>query len=95
MVREFTVRFETLTITYANTCPPGDVQTTLTQNFLEHWWVCRAGRTLDQLKRFIIKRTHYRLVLGVAGYPLLRFKDSNELLHATYDAFGGMIKLWS
>ncbi len=73
---------------------PGDVQTTLTQDFLEHSWVCRAKRTLDQLKHFIIKRTHYRLVLGVAGYPLLRFKDSYELLRATYDAFGGTINSW-
>ncbi|PIL22327.1 hypothetical protein GSI_15015 [Ganoderma sinense ZZ0214-1] len=64
----------------------GDIQTTLTQDFLEQSWVCRANLTLDRQRRFIIKRTHYRLVLGVAGYPLLRFKDSNELLHATYDA---------
>nr|VWO95586.1 Uncharacterized protein [Ganoderma boninense] len=67
-----------------------DVQTTLTQNFLGHSWVCRAKRTLDEMKKFIIKRTHYRLVLNVAGYPLLRFHNSNELLYATYDAFGAL-----
>ena len=62
----------------------------LTQDFVQCQWVCRAERTPDKLKSFIIKRTHYRLVLRAAGYPLLRFKDSEELLRATYGAFGGM-----
>lgn len=32
---------------------------------------------------------HYRLVLGTVGYGLKGFKGTDELLHATYDAFQG------
>ncbi len=37
----------------------------------------------------IAKRYHYRMVLGVAGYTLLRLRGTAELLHAGYDAFLG------
>ncbi|KAL1939428.1 hypothetical protein VTO73DRAFT_9984 [Trametes versicolor] len=33
---------------------------------------------------------HYRLVLGTVGYALKSFKGTDELLHATYDAFQAM-----
>ncbi|TBU45832.1 hypothetical protein BD309DRAFT_682107 [Dichomitus squalens] len=64
----------------------GDVQTTLTQDYLECPWVCRGGRTLGRMKQLVIRRIHHRLVLGAAGYPLQRFRHSEELLHGAYDA---------
>ena len=59
----------------------------MTDTYIEEPWVC-GYRALH--KRKIIKRIHYRLVLDIAGYPLLRLKGTRELLSATYDAFIGM-----
>ncbi|KAI0714071.1 hypothetical protein C8T65DRAFT_645396 [Cerioporus squamosus] len=49
-------------------------------------WVC--GRQVTDMSRIVVaKRYHYRMVLGVAGYTLLRLRGTAELLHAAYDAF--------
>ena len=60
-------------------------QTTLTQKFSAASWVC--GLTVRKLT--ITGRTHYRMVLDVAGYPLLRLRGTAELLTCTYHAFQG------
>ncbi|KAI0354871.1 hypothetical protein OH77DRAFT_367142 [Trametes cingulata] len=58
-------------------------QRTRTQDYLAKGWVCGAGR----LDFRIFKHTHYRLVLGVVGYSLLRLSGTQELLHSSYNAF--------
>ena len=49
-------------------------------------WMCR-GSVVDAQ---VSLRQHYRLVMGIAGYPLNNVRGANELLHATYDVFAGM-----
>ncbi|KAI0823290.1 hypothetical protein BC628DRAFT_1340313 [Trametes gibbosa] len=62
------------------------LQETLTDRFIDKWWVC--GRR-DVLRRKVIKRVHYRLLLGLAGFNLLHMSGTAELLTATYHAFQG------
>ena len=41
-------------------------------------------------RRVIVdKRQHYRIVLGTVGYDLRHIRGTDELLHATFDAFHG------
>ncbi|KAI0366934.1 hypothetical protein BV20DRAFT_618342 [Pilatotrama ljubarskyi] len=62
-------------------------QTTLTQEFIDEPWVCGNKAVLSSR---IVKRTHYRLLLNVVGYPLLKFRGSSELFHGVYNAFQGL-----
>ncbi|KAI0775521.1 hypothetical protein BD413DRAFT_651640 [Trametes elegans] len=64
-------------------------QTTLTQNFLDEPWVC--SHALLRLRSRVVKRTHYRLTLGVVGFDLLNLRGTAELLHGTYSAFQASI----
>ncbi|KAL6305438.1 hypothetical protein BKA93DRAFT_778184 [Sparassis latifolia] len=50
-------------------------------------WVCSGGRREVSLTPHV----HYRLVVGTVGYGLDRFKGSEELLYATYDAYEAMM----
>lgn len=65
-------------------------QTTITQDYIGADWVC-GREVMDMSRIVIVKRYHYRMVLNVAGYTLLRLKGTAELLHACYDAFKGML----
>ena len=60
-------------------------QTTQTQNYVHANWACGANHR----KHIIVKRIHYRLVLDIAGYTLLRLRGTSELLHGARDAFRG------
>ena len=71
---------------------PADPQMTQTQNYLNADWVCGASHNGGRFLGRIAAHTHYRLVLKVAGYSLLSFTGTSELLHATYDAFKGESK---
>ncbi|KAJ2990072.1 hypothetical protein NUW54_g8585 [Trametes sanguinea] len=62
------------------------VQTTITRDLLNHPWVC--GRAA--LQKSIVARTHYRLVLDIAGLDLLTLSGTHELLHGAYDAYEAM-----
>ncbi|KAI0357826.1 hypothetical protein OH77DRAFT_1398442 [Trametes cingulata] len=66
---------------------PAVFQDTRTQDFLGETWCCNGVRDL----RAIVKHTHYRIVLAVAGYSLARISGTSELLCATYDAFLAML----
>ncbi|KAI0326080.1 hypothetical protein GY45DRAFT_1329415 [Cubamyces sp. BRFM 1775] len=57
---------------------------TITRNYLKTCaWPCR--RPLLRVR--LVNRVHYRLVLDIAGFPLLSLFGTHELLHSTYDAF--------
>ncbi len=58
---------------------------TQTQDYVDADWACGA----DHRKHVVVKRIHYRLVLDIAGYTLLRLRGTSELLHGTRDAFRG------
>ncbi len=64
-------------------------QTTKTQHYLYADWVCGRSYNDGKFLARIVGHVHYRLVLAEAGYPLVRFTGTSELLHATYDAFRG------
>ncbi|KAL1950098.1 hypothetical protein VTO73DRAFT_5220 [Trametes versicolor] len=59
-------------------------QTTRTQKFLSASWVCGDPKVLSAV---IFRRIRYRLVLQFAGYPLTKFRGTDELLHGVHDAF--------
>ena len=56
-----------------------------TQAYVDADWTCGA----DHRTHAIVKRIHYRLVLDIAGYTLLRLRGTSELLHGARDAFQG------
>ncbi|KAI0712051.1 hypothetical protein C8Q76DRAFT_796939 [Earliella scabrosa] len=58
-----------------------EFQVTLTDEFCTESWACQV----QGYKYILGKQVHYRLVLGTVGYDLKHFKDTRELLHATYD----------
>ncbi|PIL30494.1 hypothetical protein GSI_07194 [Ganoderma sinense ZZ0214-1] len=60
-----------------------NAQTTQTQDYVDADWACGAAHRTH----VIVKRIHYRLVLDVAGYTLLRLRGTSELLHGARDAF--------
>ncbi|OBZ71336.1 hypothetical protein A0H81_08861 [Grifola frondosa] len=64
-----------------------NLQYSITHKYESSRWVCGS----KQRKISVSKHDHYRLVEGVAGYSLKRFKGTEELLHATYDVFQAMI----
>lgn len=63
-----------------------EMQCTMTDEYSNDEWVCAVrGEKVVPLKQW-----HYRIVFGTVGYPLKRFKDTAELLHATFDVFHGV-----
>ncbi|TFK88505.1 hypothetical protein K466DRAFT_69172 [Polyporus arcularius HHB13444] len=60
-----------------------EYQRTRTQEsqFVNAQWNCCFNDTV------LLEHTHYRLILGIVGYPLVRFWGTKELLSGTYDAF--------
>ena len=62
-----------------------DVQASRTDELCKRPWVCKIDEEAPPLR----KRLHYRLVCSTVGYGLQRFRGTEELLHATYDAFQG------
>ncbi|TBU38458.1 hypothetical protein BD309DRAFT_874324 [Dichomitus squalens] len=59
---------------------------TATDEFRTYPWVCQvAGQMVT-----VYKQAHYRVVLGTVGYGLRNFRDTEELLHSTYDVFTAM-----
>ncbi|KAI0632326.1 hypothetical protein C8Q77DRAFT_1074327 [Trametes polyzona] len=60
------------------------VQETVTDKYLDRWWVCglRTG-----IQRGVARRIHYRMLLGVAGLDLMHISGSEELLRGAFDAF--------
>ncbi|KAI0662101.1 hypothetical protein C8Q70DRAFT_910234, partial [Cubamyces menziesii] len=60
--------------------------TQTTQEFVAAHWACDLG--VDQSS--ILRYSHYRLVLSIAGYGLQRLKGSDELLTAGYHALQAM-----
>ncbi|KAI0326084.1 hypothetical protein GY45DRAFT_158681 [Cubamyces sp. BRFM 1775] len=62
---------------------------TLTSTFVQSpsAWLCEQPR----LHVEVASRIHYRLVLDVAGFPLLSLYGTHELLHSTYDAFRALV----
>ncbi|KAI1781620.1 hypothetical protein LXA43DRAFT_861768, partial [Ganoderma leucocontextum] len=58
-------------------------QTTQTQDYIDADWACGANHRTH----VIVKRIHYRLVLDIAGYTLLRLRGTSELLYGARDAF--------
>ncbi len=59
------------------------MQSTFTDEFCGENWACNV----EGHKSKIEKHIHYRIVLGTVGYDLKHFKDTEELLLATYDVF--------
>ena len=69
-----------------NSVAEDEYQCTATDDFRGKPWVCQVnGRAVT-----VYKQVHHRLVLGTVGYSLRRFKDTEELMHATYDVFTGV-----
>ncbi|KAH9849520.1 hypothetical protein C2E23DRAFT_737111 [Lenzites betulinus] len=66
------------------------LQVTKTDWFQDSEWAlaCRAKTEREQL--LLTPRRHYRMVTDVAGYSLNAIRGTDELLHATYDAFKAM-----
>ncbi len=65
---------------------------TETQGYWDADWVC--GQSVTEVSKIVVtKRYHYRMVVDVAGYTLLRLRGTAELLHAAYDAFRGTFVL--
>ncbi|OSD02404.1 hypothetical protein PYCCODRAFT_1435404 [Trametes coccinea BRFM310] len=65
-----------------------DIQSTITQRYLEGKWVSRGGDSAYCLRTTrVVHRVHYRLVLKSAGFDLLQISSTEELLYATYDVF--------
>ncbi|EIW59666.1 uncharacterized protein TRAVEDRAFT_71649 [Trametes versicolor FP-101664 SS1] len=61
-------------------------QTTYTAGSALKRWTCRiAGQPIS-----VTDVQRYRLVLGTVGYGISTIKGTEELLHATYDAFTAM-----
>lgn len=72
------------------TCMADAVQYTASDRFRHRPWVCRGSAPIS-----VRPHAHYRLVLDTVGYPLRRFRGTEELLHATYDVFQGMLSILS
>ncbi|KAM5540757.1 hypothetical protein V8D89_005590 [Ganoderma adspersum] len=66
-------------------------QTTQTQDYVHANWACGANHR----KHIIVKRIHYRLVLDIAGYTLLRLRGTSELLQGARDAFRALQDAYS
>ncbi|KAI0714074.1 hypothetical protein C8T65DRAFT_738959 [Cerioporus squamosus] len=60
-----------------------EYQRTRTQEsqFVDATWNCCLNDTV------LLEHTHYRLILRIVGYPLVRFWGVKELLSGTFDAF--------
>ena len=74
-----------LIITSDNLQTEEELQITGTDEFTSTEWVRRVNGEAIRLTPL----THHRLVLKTVGYGLQRFRGTEELLHATYDAFAG------
>ena len=74
-----------LIITSDNLQTEEELQITGTDEFTSTEWVRRVNGEAIRLTPL----THHRLVLKTVGYGLRRFRGTEELLHATYDAFAG------
>ncbi|KAI0350362.1 hypothetical protein OH77DRAFT_1463888 [Trametes cingulata] len=61
-------------------------QLTHTDVPLSEPWVCSLGGKSPAIRQL----QHYRLVMGTVGYGLATIRGTEELLHATYDAFTAM-----
>ncbi|KAI0350366.1 hypothetical protein OH77DRAFT_1431105 [Trametes cingulata] len=61
-------------------------QSTDTHRFMGEPWVSR----IDDKDIYVSKLRHYRIVTDTAGYDLKNIRGTQELLHATYDAFQAM-----
>ncbi|KAH9889374.1 hypothetical protein C8Q73DRAFT_793575 [Cubamyces lactineus] len=61
-------------------------QDTQTDQFVDEPW----ARRIDGRDVIVHRRRHYRLVTHTVGYPLKDIRGTEELLHATYDAFIAM-----
>ncbi|KAI0671022.1 hypothetical protein C8Q78DRAFT_1033476 [Trametes maxima] len=59
---------------------------TRTAMYTSYPWACGINRGCVATT----KRVHHRMVLDTVGYTLPRFRGTDELLHATYDAFIAM-----
>ncbi|KAJ8457588.1 hypothetical protein ONZ51_g11440 [Trametes cubensis] len=66
--------------------PGGPAQDTQTDQFVDEAWARRIGGR-DVI---VTRRRHYRLVTHTVGYGLKDLRGTEELLHATYDAFVAM-----
>ncbi|KAI0770200.1 hypothetical protein C8Q74DRAFT_1422593 [Fomes fomentarius] len=62
-------------------------QMTMNDEYCRDQW--RAN--IHGYKHSLRKHVHYRIVLGVVGYGLEHLKDTEELLHATYNVFQAMV----
>ena len=60
-------------------------QDTQTDRFVDEPW----ARRIDGRDVIVNRHRHYRLVTHTVGYPLKDIRGTEELLHATYDAFIG------
>ncbi len=56
-------------------------------------WRCatREGLRADELPLAIVRHTHYRLVLGIAGRSIIDFSGTRELLTSCYDILLGEV----
>ncbi|KAI8978317.1 hypothetical protein BD414DRAFT_538928 [Trametes punicea] len=70
---------------YSEDHSSAQVQETATNGFLDrkYEWVCERER----MKKRVVARRHYRLLLDIAGYPLLHLSSTHELLNTAYDAY--------
>ncbi|KAI0326081.1 hypothetical protein GY45DRAFT_1374254 [Cubamyces sp. BRFM 1775] len=66
--------------------PDGTAQDTQTDQFVDEPW----ARRIDGKDVIVHRRRHYRLVTHTVGYGLQDLRGTEELLHATYDAFVAM-----
>ncbi|KAI0775523.1 hypothetical protein BD413DRAFT_470932, partial [Trametes elegans] len=66
----------------------GRRETTMTQDFLEEPWVCGSRAVL---RRRVVKRIHYRMILGIVGFDLLDLQSTAELMYGSYGAFQAML----
>ncbi|KAI0324546.1 hypothetical protein GY45DRAFT_1331411 [Cubamyces sp. BRFM 1775] len=64
----------------------GSVQRTQTGNYQDKSWTC----SIDEERVHINEYIHHRLVCSTVGYSLHHLKGTEELLHATHDAFTAM-----
>ncbi|KAI0367830.1 hypothetical protein BV20DRAFT_1088595 [Pilatotrama ljubarskyi] len=64
-----------------------EAQVTKTQDFIDALWACDQG--IEAVT--FVKRSHYRLVLSVAGYSLQRLSRTSELLTGGYHAYQAML----
>ncbi|RPD62300.1 hypothetical protein L226DRAFT_336490 [Lentinus tigrinus ALCF2SS1-7] len=68
------------------------LQSTRTQDYLTADWLCSTPEMRKRLMVRIVKRTHSRLLLSVAGYPLNRFTGTQELLYVAKDVLDTLAK---